>query len=253
MLVPRSLDMKLAALATSLLFAAGCTKVEQPAPTPAPTPAATLPKAAVAVPVDAAVVAAPDAADNPDPARAGKKTGLTPGELPEVATEDFVRALGGKLKLAAFVDPKRGVYVKVALPGAGDTSGPMIDKLACGDAALTAARTYVARMQQAESAGKKTDDHVFACSNEFRTQPDPTFGEIDAAEGPTPSPAHPMAYAVCRSPHIMEWDEDFSLVFVADAKRGLALIAVVSTEGGAKTTRTWADVAAQLTAHKTCP
>jgi hypothetical protein len=241
-----------------VLMLAACAKDPHPDPSAG---SATRPAVAPPMRPDAAVPvvdAAPpvDAYEDPDPGRRGKRTGLTATELPEVATEEFVRALAvGNLKVEAFIDPKRGVYQRIDLPGAGDTPGPMIAKRACGAQAAKVALAYLKRMVDAEARGHKaTADesvHALECHNDFVTTADPHFGEV--TERDPQRPARPMRYARCISPHIMEWDESFNLIFTPDPTRGLALVAVVSREGGALTERLWNGVATELGKPTGCP
>src|SRR4051812_7490093 len=198
-----------------LLVLAACGKDAAKAPDPAPPP-----PAAPRAPADARAIDAPvaiDAAPDPDPNRRGKRTGLTAGEKPEVATEDLVRALAvGNVKLDTLIDPKRGVVMRLDVPGAGDkpVPGGVVDKHLCGAAAIKDTQAYLKRMLDAEVRGHSDKPgesaHVFECTNKFIASPDPEFGTTDYYSGPerfTPDKGHPMTYAQCTSPHIMEWDE----------------------------------------------
>ncbi len=237
------------ALAVTVLVA-GCRK-----DVPHATEGSGSAKPAIA-PVEAPDAAIPvDALADPDPDRRGKRTGLTAGELPEVATEDLVRAIAaGNVPLSAFIDPKRGVYHKEDMPGAGDKPGPVIAKRECGAAANKVALAYIKRMVAAEVSGHRaTADesvHGLQCTNAFITKPDPKFGSLEDFE--PPAPGFPMRYAICESPHIMEWDEGFFLVFTPDPTRGLALAAIVSIEGGMISEKIWAQVAKNLASPKGC-
>ena len=186
--------------------------------------------------------------------RKGKRTGLGGvDDKPEAIGENLVRAIGsGKAAAKRFIDPKRLVIERIAMPGGGDNKLPEVDKTLCGDAAERRVTAYLKAMVDAEAnadAKNLDDGSRIHCSNEFADTDDPEFGANEMAE--KPPAAVPMKQVTCWAGE-GEWNEISHVVWLPDAERGFRIGAIVSTEGGANTGMLWHEIAVALKAAKPC-
>ena len=178
--------------------AAGCKQKDAPKPPPPiASDAATAPDAEAALPDE-------------DALRAGKRTGLGgPDEQPEIATEDFARALiTGTTPWSRVVSPTSGV---VELRFAETPNGSFLGRR-CGkevDAALGAlGAAMVAQLARADHGYELT------CDNS---------GLI----------ATPVKSALCSIDGTAEDSIGYDLVFVPDPTLGLRLVGFTIVDGGA--------------------
>lgn len=198
--------IKLAACA-ALAVLAGCKKKEAAAPPPPPP--ATIDAAPAPGEPDAEV-----AAPSEDALRAGKRTGLGgPDEQPEVATEDFARALlEGKTPWSRVVAPATGVY-ELRFVESGNDAVPLDRFLGrhCGadaDAALgKLGAAMTARLAQTDIG------YELACDNSGLAT-----GAVKSALCSIDSPA--------------EYALGYDLVFVPDPTLGLRLVGFTIIDGG---------------------
>lgn len=200
--------MKHALVAAGIVASlAACKSRKAPSPDkqpPAPDDAAT-----AAVTPDAA--AGPDAdedAFDEESLRAGKRTGLLTGELPEVATEDLARALiDGNVPWDRFVDPALGL---VEMRSAPDLGGLPVTRR-CGDGILLALKQHAAEMTATLAQTRLA--YELACDNSGLVNGGPLPSALCSIDSPGGDVAH-------------------DLVFVPDATRGLRVAGVATSVVG---------------------
>jgi len=210
-----------------------------PVQTPAPTPS-----------VDAGDGdAADDDADDDEAAlRKGKPTGLgAPDELPEVATEDLIRALAaGKIAPARLIDPAAGIAETIIMPGGGDKPEPEIHRRRCGKQADKLLLQVAKAMARREADGKADGDHAIECSNSFLAAPDPDFGKWEIDDAKRARPARPLRHASCGASAAVEYDSIFDLILVPDGQGKLHVAAILEWESGMNPEGPYASLADDL-------
>ena len=177
--------------------------------------------------------APPPAKPTEDQLRSGKHLGLTTGELPEVVSEELIRAIAaGKVKLDRVVDPKHAVIVDAV--GVSSPCTPGDKKCEKANASRFKPRKPLAYLQaMVKAAGATNGADGLTCTNEYLVDADPSFGTLtNKGDVDGKRAATPLRYATCSVPGPAEYAEGFHVLFVPDATRGVRLAAVVSSEVG---------------------
>lgn len=174
--------------------------------------------------------AAPVPAGSEDALRRGKRTGVAPGEVPEVLTETLIDAIasGGEAVAARFVDATAPVVEVSHQPGAGKRPAPPRRTVHCGAAAVALLVAEATTAVQLQRQGAEYGEAALACSNRYLAEPDPSFGAW--AQAPAPRPGRPLRHATCSAENLGGNGSTRVLLFVPDPARGLRLAGVLRHE-----------------------